>query len=36
MRRSACRIHRSGTLIGKALEPLDKGVGEILVVLSLQ
>jgi len=29
-------IHRPGTLIGKALEPLDKGVGEILVLLSLQ
>lgn len=30
------QIHRPGTLIGKALEPLDKGVGEILVLLSLQ
>jgi hypothetical protein len=29
-------IHRPGTLIGKALEPLDKGLGEILVLLSLQ
>lgn len=29
-------IHRPGTLIGKALEPLDKGVGEILMLLSLQ
>jgi hypothetical protein len=29
-------IHRPGTLIGKALELLDKGVGEILVLLSLQ
>lgn len=29
-------IHRPGTLIGKALEPLDRGVGEILVLLSLQ
>jgi hypothetical protein len=29
-------IHRPGTLIGKALEPLNKGVGEILVLLSLQ
>lgn len=27
---------RPGTLIGKALEPLEKGVGEILVLLSLQ
>lgn len=30
------RIHRPGTLIGKALEPLDHGTGEILVLLSLQ
>jgi len=30
------RIHRPGTLIGKALEPLDNGQGEILVLLSLQ
>jgi hypothetical protein len=30
------RIHRPGTLIGKALEPLEKGQGEILVLLSLQ
>ena len=30
------RIHRPGTLIGKALEPLSKGEGEILVLLSLQ
>jgi hypothetical protein len=29
-------IHRPGTIIGKALEPLDHGVGEILVLLSLQ
>jgi hypothetical protein len=29
-------IHRSGTIIGKALEPLAKGEGEILVLLSLQ
>lgn len=29
-------IHRPGTLIGKALEPLEKGNGEILVLLSLQ
>jgi hypothetical protein len=29
-------IHRPGTLIGKALEPLAKGRGEILVLLSLQ
>jgi hypothetical protein len=30
------QIHRPGTLIGKALEPLAKGTGEILVLLSLQ
>ncbi|MFL6207440.1 MAG: hypothetical protein ACJ74W_01245 [Pyrinomonadaceae bacterium] len=30
------QMHAPGTLIGKALEPLDKGVGEILVLLSLQ
>ncbi|MGH9761749.1 MAG: hypothetical protein ACREAC_13050, partial [Blastocatellia bacterium] len=30
------KIHRPGTLIGKALEPLEKGSGEILVLLSLQ
>jgi hypothetical protein len=30
------QLHRPGTLVGKALEPLDKGVGEILVLLSLQ
>ncbi len=29
-------IHRPGTLIGTALEPLEKGVGEILVLLTLQ
>jgi hypothetical protein len=29
-------IHRPGTLIGKALESLEKGAGEILVLLSLQ
>jgi hypothetical protein len=29
-------IHRPGTIIGKALEPLEKGVAEILVLLSLQ
>jgi len=29
-------MHRPGTLIGKALEPLEKGQGEILVLLSLQ
>jgi hypothetical protein len=29
-------MHRPGTLIGKALEPLASGTGEILVLLSLQ
>jgi hypothetical protein len=30
------QIHRPGTIIGKALEPLANGTGEILVLLSLQ
>jgi len=30
------KLHRPGTLIGKALEPLDSGVGVITVLLSLQ
>ena len=30
------QIHRPGTIIGKALEPPEKGVSEILVLLSLQ
>jgi cytoskeletal protein CcmA (bactofilin family) len=30
------KIHRPGTIIGKALEPLAGGTGEILVLLSLQ
>jgi hypothetical protein len=30
------QIHAPGTIIGKALEPLEKGAGEILVLLSLQ
>ena len=29
-------MHRPGTLIGKALEPLPQGTGEILVLLSMQ
>jgi hypothetical protein len=33
---SGVRIHRPGTLIGKALEPLASGTGKILVLLSLQ
>jgi hypothetical protein len=30
------KIHRPGTLVGKALEPLANGEGDILVLLSLQ
>jgi len=30
------KMHMPGTLIGKALEPLEKGMGTILVLLSLQ
>jgi len=30
------KFHAPGTIIGKALEPLDGGAGEILVLLSLQ
>ena len=30
------QLHRPGTVIGKALQPLDHGTGEILVLLSLQ
>ena len=30
------QLHRPGTIIGKALEPLESGAGEILVLLSLQ
>jgi hypothetical protein len=33
---SGIQLHRPGTLIGKALEPLGKGSGKILVLLSLQ
>jgi hypothetical protein len=29
------QLHAPGTIIGKALEPLEHGVGEILVLLSL-
>ena len=29
-------LHRPGTIVGKALEPLASGEGEILVLLSLQ
>ena len=30
------KFHQPGTIIGKALEPLEGGVGEILVLLSMQ
>jgi len=30
------KFHQPGTIIGKALEPLSEGVGEVLVLLSLQ
>ncbi|HEX7314703.1 MAG TPA: hypothetical protein VF297_12330 [Pyrinomonadaceae bacterium] len=30
------QIHAPGTIVGKALEPLESGTGEILVLLSLQ
>jgi hypothetical protein len=30
------KIHRPGTILGKALQPLNSGTGEILVLLSLQ
>ena len=30
------KMHRPGTIIGKALEPMDGGTGQILVLLSLQ
>ena len=33
---AGAHIHRPGTLIGKALEPLAQGTGQILVLLSLQ
>jgi hypothetical protein len=33
---SGIEMHRPGTIIGKALEPLPSGRGEILVLLSLQ
>ena len=33
---SGIQLHRPGTIIGKALEPLEKGSGKILVLLSLQ
>lgn len=33
---SGVEIHRPGTIIGKALEPLESGTGEILALLSLQ
>jgi hypothetical protein len=30
------KFHQPGTVVGKALEPLKEGMGEILVLLSLQ
>jgi hypothetical protein len=33
---SGIQMHRPGTIVGKALQPLDKGQGDILVLLSLQ
>lgn len=33
---AGAKIHRPGTVIGKALEPLGSGEGDILVLLSLQ
>lgn len=33
---SGIALHRPGTIVGKALEPLAEGQGEILVLLSLQ
>jgi len=33
---ASVKIHRPGTIIGKALEPFESGTGEILVLLSLQ
>jgi hypothetical protein len=36
VRAGRAHMHRPGTIIGKALEPLGGGVGEILVLLSMQ
>ena len=36
MRIGARSMHRPGTLLGKALEALSDGKGEILVLLTLQ
>jgi hypothetical protein len=33
---SGHQLHRPGTILGKALEPLADGTGEILILLSLQ
>lgn len=33
---SGRNFHQPGTVVGKALESLDKGTGEILVLLPLQ
>jgi hypothetical protein len=32
----ALAVHRPGTILGKALEPLNSGLGEVLVLLTLQ
>ncbi|HEY9285197.1 MAG TPA: hypothetical protein VIP46_17215, partial [Pyrinomonadaceae bacterium] len=36
VRAGRSRLHRPGTIVGKALEPLASGRGEILVLLSMQ
>ena len=36
LRVNGVTLHRPGTILGKALEPLPKGRGEILVLLTLQ
>lgn len=36
LRAGGVLIHRPGTIIGKALEPLARGEGEVMVLLSLQ
>jgi hypothetical protein len=36
MRVGGHALHRPGTLLGKALEPLPSGKGDILVLLTLQ
>ena len=36
LKMNGARLHRPGTILGKALEPLAKGTGQILVLLTLQ